>query len=227
VKLQKLDESVSTKLCEQKVVNIERSFDQKKNVFFSGKVSAHIGTHKEGDGIVLSAQKDCVVVDDEGHFNGIIGYDKDGNVVFVKIPRKHAIDHNNTPIVGKYIGGLKKLLESGDKGRGVTREVKSDGYSFDGVGVSRCQKGLHLPKKICKVTEQMMKRVGKITNEYLPASFNRGWKDACEKIPHLNEFSTSQSPSKRGYLFIRVSQFFKVYIYLLPGVRLKVFFLQR
>ena len=55
VKLQKLNKSVSTKLCEQKVVDIKRSFDQKQNVYFSGKVSAHIGTHKEGDGIVLLA----------------------------------------------------------------------------------------------------------------------------------------------------------------------------
>ena len=190
VKLQKLDKSVSTKLCEQKVDDIKRSFDQKKNVFFSGKVSAHIGTHKEGDGIVLSAQKDCVVVDDEGHFNGIVGYDKGGNVVFVKIPRKHAIDHNNTPIVGKYVGGLKELLKNGDKGRGVSRQVRSDGYTFDGTAASYCQKGLHLPKNICTVTEQMMKRVGKITNEYLPASFNRGLKEARRKVPHLNEFST-------------------------------------
>ena len=54
-------------------------------MFFTGKVSAHIGTHKEGYSIVHSAQKDCVVVDDEGHFNGIVGYDNSGNVVFVII----------------------------------------------------------------------------------------------------------------------------------------------
>jgi len=82
-KLQKLDKSCPTKLSEQKVVDINQSFEKGKNVYFSGKVSAHIGTHKEGDGIVLSAQKDCDVVDDEGHFNGIVGYDNDGNVVFV------------------------------------------------------------------------------------------------------------------------------------------------
>ena len=70
---------------------------------FSGKESVHISTHKEGDGIVHSAEKYCFVVDDEGHFNGIVGYDNGGNVVFVKIPHKHAIDQNNTPIVGKYI----------------------------------------------------------------------------------------------------------------------------
>ena len=37
----------------------------------------------------------------------------------------------------------------------------------------------------------MMKRVGKITNEYLPANFKRGLKEACEKVPHLKEFSST------------------------------------
>ena len=75
---------------------------------FSGKVSVHISTHKEGDGIVHSAEKYCFVVDDKGLFNGIVGYDNGGNVVFVKIPHKHAIDHNNTLIVVKYVDRLKE-----------------------------------------------------------------------------------------------------------------------
>ena len=76
----------------------------------------HISTHKEGDGIVHSAEKYCFVVDDKGLFNGIVGYDNGGYVVFVKIPCKHTIDQSNTPIVGKYVGGLKELLKNKDKG---------------------------------------------------------------------------------------------------------------
>ena len=114
------------------VVDIKRSFQQKQN-----------GTH----------QKDFFVVDEEGHFNGIVGYDNGGYVVFVKIPCKHTIDQSNTPIVGKYVGGLKELLKNKDKGQGD-------------------------------------KKIGKITNKDLPPSFNRGLKEACQKFPHLNEFST-------------------------------------
>ena len=45
---------------------------------------------------ISAAEKYCFDVDDKGHFNGIVGYDNGGNVVFVKIPRKHVIDQYNT-----------------------------------------------------------------------------------------------------------------------------------
>ena len=80
------------------------------------------------------------------------------------------------------------MLKNEDKGRGVSRQVRSNGYTFDGTAASFCQKGLLASKKISTVTKQMMKRVGKIMNEYLPPSFNKGLKEACQKFPHLNEF---------------------------------------
>ena len=68
------------------------------------------------------------------------------------------IDHNNTLIVGKYVGGLKELFKNKDKGQGVSRQVRSDEYTLNGTASSFCQKGLLVSKKISTVTKQMMKK---------------------------------------------------------------------
>jgi len=104
-KLQGMDVAYPTDESMTKATAIIKLLDAQKYVFFSGKESAYINNHKKNDGHILSAHKDCVVVDDK-EFIGIIGYDDNGNVMFIKVPRKHAINHDNTPIVSIYVNSL-------------------------------------------------------------------------------------------------------------------------
>ena len=97
-----------------KAMGIKKILDKSSITFFSEKEEADIGNHEENDGGVLSAVSDCIILDDEKNaFNGIIGFDEKDNVVFIKIPHEHTINHDNTPIVSKYVGCLKSLLKKG------------------------------------------------------------------------------------------------------------------
>jgi len=105
--------------------------------------------------------------------------------MFIKVPRKHAINHDNTPIVSIYVNSLKELLKKGkNKGSAELHQVRSECYTFDGKVIQ--------PKHIgnINIIEKLMKRVGSITKDFLPANFLRGYENACLKVPHLKKFST-------------------------------------
>jgi hypothetical protein len=197
MKLKDMERVIPTDESMSKAKVIKKIIDKEPITFFSGKDTTDIGKHLKNDGCVLSAVSDCIILDDEkSDFNGIIGFDEKDNVVFIKIPRKHAINHDNTPIVSKYVGCLKRLLKKGkSKGRGAKRPVRSECYTYDGYAGSYTKKGITEPKHFDEDTQKLMNRVGSITEEFLPANFYRGYTRACEKVTHLTQFVTGLYPA--------------------------------
>jgi len=196
-KLKDMERVIPTDASTMKAMGNKKILDKGSITFFSEKEEADIGNHEENDGCVLSAASDCIILDDEKNaFNGIIGFDEKDNVIFIKIPREHAINHDNTPIVSKYVGCLKPLLKKGkSKGRGAKWPVRSECYTYNGYAGSYTKKGLTEPKHFDEDIQKLMNRVRSIMKEFLPAIFYRGYARACEKVTHLTQFVTGLYPA--------------------------------
>ena len=178
---------ISPNHTEYNVLNINNDHP----VFFSGKESTDIANHQPMvNEVIYSALTNCRVIDDTADdFCGAIGTDAEEHIVFIKIPRKKAIENEQTKATHNAVKSMESFIaKDPSRSRGKQRKWQGDTYNFDGITAGQGQKGLFPPKHLGKQDDfanNEMNRVEGVVKTHLPVDDAHGFRRAKWNMDHM------------------------------------------